>query len=370
MRSVRRALLLLAFILPPAPSCGPGGSEGAWFFVYSGGNGLAPTDPCPSIQKGCPAPGDAVHGEAKAGSDEAPVAQFRCSAHDVTRYGPNKADLPALTELFNNLSSLVCSQCLTVVTGGVNQGAALSPMLKACPSITIHGFDVQRSVFSRKGMLRRTVQPYPNAHLHRIGMGAKSGTHYNVSRPGNAHEGTGLFEPPEDKNRILGGRALVRHVGSVSTVRLDDFARGVVRPGRVFYTLLDAEGFEPLVLQGMGLDTVSGQRMFGAIQWEAGIAWTDARRPAGTFDRFEQLQALERFGYESYLIGSTSEGEAEYLPIKPGCFDAQHSADWNRGANPNVLSLHTRFANAHLKRFIHERSVTKKSRTRAPHGCV
>lgn len=352
----RLALALLAFSLPRAPACGPRGTEEAWFFVYSGGNGLGPTEPCPKVRKGCPIPGDAGHGEAKAGSNEAPAAQPRCSVHDVTRYGPNKADLAALTELFKNLSSLVCSQCLTVVTGGVNQGAAISPMLEACPAANIHGFDVQRSVFSKKGSLRRLAHRYPNLHLHRIGMGATSGSQYNISRPGTAQEGTGLFDVPKDQRSILDGRARVRHIGTVSTVRLDDFARGLVRPGRVFYTLLDAEGFEPLVMRGMSLDTVGGQRMFGAIQWEAGQAWADARRPVGTFDRFEQLQALESYGYENYLIGSTSKGEAEYLPIRPGCFDARLS-DWSGGVSPNVLSVHSRFANAHLKRFIHQRSV-------------
>ena len=72
----------------------------------------------------------------------------------------------------------------------------------------------------------------------------------------------------------------------------------------VHYALIDVEGFEPLVLQGMALHTERGRRIFPAFQWEAVYeAWVDSRHPRGALSLKAQLSALDGYGYESYAIG-------------------------------------------------------------------
>ena len=272
----------------------------------------------------------------------------------------NKADVHALLRLTAELfgADPMC-RCATVLVGGLNRGDIANLFLQACPTLSLHAFEVQKWLIKSQNRSYGPGSAHPNARLHNLGLG-RDRSWFNVSRVANAHEGAGLWE----RSTMRGSRKLT----TVQTVPLLDFAREQ-RIEQVQYAAIDVEGFEPWVFEGMRLATDDGRRMFPAFQWEAADAWTDRRRPAGTLDRREQLAALRSYGYESYIIGTTKPcgvyqhsslplstdrsctAAPTYLgPLDESFFRAD--APWWASFEGNVLSLHRQYAPPRLWRWV------------------
>ena len=283
-------------------------------------------------------------------------------AFDYYRHWPqnfdNKADLHALIHLLRELGSKLCSSpCFTLIVGGLNLGDAARLVFEACPSARLHAFEIQHQLY-------RAAVPwfrkYPNARLRNLGMGNVSGAHYKVFIPGNAREGAGFYQT---------WRGITKPLTTATTVRLFEYAREH-NLSQVHYGLIDVEGFEPCVMEGMALHTSAGQYLFPVFQWEATDAWDDSRHPAGAMNRAQQLTALRAWGYESYAIGTSSpcgisrrgqatlldracNATAVYLPVSPG-FPFMRKPVFVG----NILSIHHRFANQRLLSWVRQRAVS------------
>ena len=288
----------------------------------------------------------------------------------------NKADLHALKDLMSALSADLCSKCFTVIVGGLNLAEAALVLLRSCPKARLHAFEIQKFAY---GIGVKKLRPYPNAQVHNLGMG-HTVARYNVSRPGSAHEGAGLYNVGDLRGAVK--------ITTATTVRLDSFVKeravlqvppnptatplrrppltGCLPSIQVHYALIDVEGFEARVMEGMGLSTEEGQRMFPTFQWEAADAWDDRRRPQGTMDRQQTLVALRSWGYDNYAIGITvpcgrkqknrageydpnCNASAMYLPIDESFPFAGRGSKRFLG---NILSLHRQFASLRIRRFV------------------
>lgn len=270
----------------------------------------------------------------------------------------NKADLHALLDLMRTFSSEICAaSCFTAVVGGLNLGDAARLIFKWCPRARLHAFEIQHRLYRSAAAWFRQ---YPNAQLHNLGMGNVDFANYTVSIPGNAREGAGIY---------TSWRGIAHPLTKATTVRLFEFAQ---REGlaQVHYALIDVEGFEPNVMEGMALHTVTGQHRFPAFQWEATEAWDDSRHPKGAMDRNQQLEALRGWGYKSYAIGTSSQcgigragaatlldwscnASAIYLPISPSFVFKLARARFEG----NILSLHRRFASPLLWKWVLSRTA-------------
>ena len=125
----------------------------------------------------------------------------------------NKADLHALKDLMSALSTALCSECFTVIVGGLNLAEAALVLQRSCPSARLHAFEIQKFAY---GIGVRTLRPYTNARVHNLGMG-HTVARYNVSRPGSAHEGAGLYNVGDLRGAVK--------ITTATTVRLDSFAK-------------------------------------------------------------------------------------------------------------------------------------------------
>ena len=207
----------------------------------------------------------------------------------------NKADLHALMALVRELNTTLCSPGFTLVVAGMNNGNAARIFLDACPQASLHGFEVQNTLFKRLSRQFLHQPSYPNAKLFRLGLGNETGRTFAVSMPGNAREGAGLS--------VEGWRGIGHPISQANTTTLSAHATEH-ELATVHYALIDVEGFEPLVLQGMALHTERGRRRFPTFQWEAVYdAWVDSRHPRGAPSLEAQLRTLDGYDYESYAIG-------------------------------------------------------------------
>ena len=207
----------------------------------------------------------------------------------------NEVDLPVLRQMLGEVNATLCpsgaadTEQIVAMNAGLNLGTLAKLFVDACPRAHLYGFEVQRKLYAGNAAAFR---PYPNAHIFNLGLSDREET-LNISMPGNAHGGAGLWQP-------VGRWRRSRRVGSSRTVALRAFAREH-HLRRVDYLALDVEGFEPRVIDGM--DLCDGARVFSAFQWEAGGTWLDERHPAGARDREAQLSQLAACGYVSHLIG-------------------------------------------------------------------
>ena len=180
----------------------------------------------------------------------------------------DKKDFLAVRHMLQTLSGVsdadgsLCRRNFTVVMGGLNDGQLARVMLKACPQMTLHGFEILPTQFRR---CAARLKAWPFTSVHNAGLSERSGTQLVTAAPNGASEMTRL------------GGTVAAHGGgdaeSVRTVALDDFARDQ-HLGRVDFAAIDTEGHDASVLRGMRLDLPRGRRTFPVVQYEIGGLWT------------------------------------------------------------------------------------------------
>ena len=313
-----------------------------------------------------------------------------------TRYmGSTFADKKDFMAVLDMLTTIDCKAsggtALTVINGGLNDCLFASQMLKLCPGLTIHGFEVARG---NADSCRIALSAYRGARVHNQGMSRGRGTAHLIfdcasdkscsnSSQGGAMTGIVLGELQKQQKQSSGTE--------VPTVGLLQFAEQQ-QLQRAHFTLIDTEGHEPEVLRGMHLRRALGPATFGAIQFEISGFWIDPARRAWRSNSsqlaaawFTQANHLDRAGYRLFMIGGTSRckvtshdhyscrGKATYLPVTPGFFEQlgpiyeRHSkgrlfqgGQTRVGFPPtfNVLAMHTRHADPAIQVFVQSRVMS------------
>jgi FkbM family methyltransferase len=186
----------------------------------------------------------------------------------------NDADFAGVRRLMDVfLNEGLCQPTTVVLIGGVNEGQLASKILELCPSLTLHGFEVQEGLARSTGELLAAIGI--NAVVRHLGMGDEELDGIAVTGQ-QGSEQAGLYTAE--------GRWSDEPVqGTVSTVKL---SRWAPRQGidSVAYLVIDAEGFEPKIIRGMELHLESSQRLFPLFQFELGGTWADedsVRRHSG-----------------------------------------------------------------------------------------
>ena len=248
------------------------------------------------------------------------------------RYG-NKADFLASTRLFRHLKSRgVDSPNSVVLIAGANRGQYMVNVLRECPRLTVHGFEIQEGE-RRKAI--EAVRDYPGATVHGVGWGEETAREIKIGGSGGT---AGLYDPQGQRGWTLLGE-------TASTVRLDDWARSNAVDSALF-VLVDTEGYEPKIIRGMGLGLEQNRRRFPCFQYELGGTWAarDRRHNGDSWGQEDTARHLQGLGYDLYLVG-----EDGWLPIDPDFFRTENNPHiQDEGFGPfiqgNALALHPLFA--------------------------
>lgn len=201
-------------------------------------------------------------------------ADFFCNKCDFDFY---KKFLPTLS-CCNDKNSII-------ITGGVNEGAMIDLLLDVCPKPVIHGFEIQNKLYETLLLKYSLLQ---RVRLYNLGFSDKSTKEASIN--GN-NEMAGLYRTFQDqspKNE------------TVSTVSLAEF---VEDKGNVCFSVIDVEGFESKVIQGMGLK--ENLKHFKIFAFELGGTWADSRNPS-SWRQQDACAYLENNGYNLYIIGKTN----------------------------------------------------------------
>lgn len=212
---------------------------------------------------------------------------FFCNKCDFDFY---KTFLPTLS-CCNDTNSII-------ITGGVNDGAMIDLLLDVCPKPVIHGFEIQNKLYETLLLKYSLLQ---RVRLHNLGFSDKSTKDTTINGNG---ETAGLYKSQSPKKRSLfwdqSPKSQSPKSETVSTVSLAEF---VEDKGNVCISVIDVEGFESKVIQGMGLK--DNLKHFKIFAFELGGTWVDSRNPS-SWRQQDACAYLENNGYNLYIIGKTN----------------------------------------------------------------
>lgn len=244
----------------------------------------------------------------------------------------NKADFPAIKHLVER--SGLCASNNPILIGGVNEGQFLLQVVQLCPNATIHGFEIQPSIFKTT---QAKVQNLTNVHLHNKGWGERSQSGLQIGGSGGT---AGLYQTKGTRFDDWG----MQDVTS-STVALSEWCteRGI---GTTSYVVIDVEGYEPKVLRGMKLDRIENQKRFPHIQFELGGTWARLDPRHGGENEWSQFQAarfMQSWNYRLFLIGMERwmEVSAEFFEPGPHMLEERNNGKFVQG---NLLCLHNEYS--------------------------
>ena len=185
----------------------------------------------------------------------------------------------------------------------------------------IHGWEI--GSFNYKQAATR-MRRHPEARLHHAGVSATNGTMW-----ASASEG-----PTGGLRSAASGHGSAR----VPVVAWADYvaAMGIKR---VAYALIDTEGHEVSVVQGMRLER--NRHVFPVFQYELGGAWL-SKHHATSLTEKDMAEYLEGLSYRLFLIGSmrraaTGRDEPVLLPINASAYS---SREWECPGYVNFGSWH------------------------------
>ena len=211
-----------------------------------------------------------------------------------------------------------------ILLGGLNNGQLADFVLKHCKGPKIHGFEIQEDLYE---LLLLKYSPLGNRlKINNVGMSNVAGESPVASA--GSHETAGLFQTFRNQTVWDGSK-------KVRTIRLDDYVDVNRLAGSVCLSIIDVEGHEPKVLQGMDLSNRASD--FPVLAYELGGTWAkgDTRR-AGSWLQSDAARFLTNLGYKLYLIGSNS-----LLSVDAAFFEESKALDEGYGpfVQGNLLAV-------------------------------
>ena len=267
----------------------------------------------------------------------------RSLAHFVSRknsYG-NKADFSALERLITFFHDLGHDgEDSTILLGGMNEGQLSERILGSMPNISFYGFEIQEKYYNNA--IER-LSPFPHVHAVNMGLGDVRKSNIPIGGPEGPH--AGLYNP-----KGQWGWTVQRGGRGVDTIPLADFAiqHGITN---ATYVVIDTEGYEPKVIRGMRLSSTTHQRRFPLFQFELGGTWAarDARHNNDVWTQKDVVQALDDWGYETFLIG-----EDDWLQVDARFFEQVNNPGmdddgFGKFIQGNLLVMHRNYTDPGLR---------------------
>lgn len=225
-----------------------------------------------------------------------------------------------------------------LLLGGLNRGQLAGLVLEGCPGPTLHGFEIQEDLY--EASLLRYSALRSRVRVNNLGMSSAAGA-ASVGQVGG-HETAGLYSiDPAPVAQRAAAAAAKNGTGPAPTpriartVRLDDYVDAKGLRNAVCAAIIDVEGHEAKVLQGMDLPARAAQ--FPVIAVELGGTWAprDPRR-AGSWLQADAARFLTNVGYRLYLIGADA-----LLPVNEKFFADSRALDAGRGTfvQGNLLAM-------------------------------
>jgi FkbM family methyltransferase len=263
----------------------------------------------------------------------------------------NKADfvfVEALASVLTKMNACGSSSKLAIIMGGLNEGQLAHHLLDSCKGLHLVGLEIQEKMFQISAhSLPNSI--YENSIVIHSGMSDKD---REVTFLGE-NEGSSIVET-DDLNRLKEWKRSSYKVRVSPLTSI--YQKYVLDKGLVlFYTSIDTEGHEPLVIRGMQLENDCNRMIFNAFQYEVGGTWAerDDRHPKGSFSEFEMASYLHSFGYELYMIG------ADLLRVEPNFFlfptDDEGFGPFVPG---NVLAMQRMYADIELVDYVDSVALT------------
>jgi hypothetical protein len=248
----------------------------------------------------------------------------------------------------------------TFIIVGLNEGKLLASLLKCAPppsssAVSVHAFDIQAKYV--RAAQQRHVNATRSFHFNLAGVSNTTSKH--ARRPVAGVNGTaGLYDEDVVAAALPNwARATVKGV-LVPVTTLTHYAT-THNVSRADYTVIDAEGHDSLVIQGMRLHVPAHRRRFSAFQYELGITVGDPRKPYGSASDAALAADLVAWGYDLYLIGLMS-----VMRITPDFFRLP-----GVDCHGNVLAVHPAHAHPAVLELVAGSSSTPLPPT-VPRGCV
>lgn len=267
----------------------------------------------------------------------------------------NKADFKGIRRIVDMLlNDGLCMPSTVFLVGGVNNGQLASEILKLCPNIAFHGFEVQAEVAQKTAELLKKLNK--NANVYHLGMSDQEKDGLSVVGQMGS-EGAGLFQVKHSPYL----RNYPQQTTKVSTVMLSRWAP-LHNITTVTYAVIDTEGHEPKVIRGMELHKEESQKLFPLFQFEVGGTWADERHGDDPWNIEDTVKHIEDAGYEVYMIG-----EEYWMRVYHSFFTDQYFNRFNAGngkyAEGNILCVHNKFSLPSLRaaiRAIHPPGVSSR----------
>lgn len=238
-----------------------------------------------------------------------------------------------------------CGPSTVLVDGGLNRGQTAELILESCPDTTFHGVEFQKSLYD---MVAAKFKEQPNVHIYHQGWG---------------HENSVVHSSGSGETAVLDKNGEGDEV-SVTTM-LDFYEKTGAKS--FDFMLIDTEGMEPMILEGMHLESLTNRQRFPLFQIEMTQAWVrmaEKLKPLRPKTGSEVATMLEEYGYELYLVGrGNPRSEASWWRV-PASFFAEGKGAINTdpvcNVHPetttipmtmfnNVLCVHPTYANPILR---------------------
>lgn len=225
----------------------------------------------------------------------------------------------------------------TIFIGGLNEGQLAQEYYFYCPGLSLVGVEIQTDAFER---LKVLFKDKSNVYLYNIGIGDVVETVYVRGA------GEGAFLNNEDTK-------IQRFTSAeISKNAIQVLPLAMIHPEVNFlYTVIDTEGYEPIVIAGMGLQRAQYRKKFPLFQFEIGGTWAlgDDRHPKGSMTLDETFTWLLNRGYRLFLIGKHG-----LLPIDYGFYASvpKENEGYGEFLGGNVMAACYEFMDPKVVQFV------------------
>lgn len=253
-----------------------------------------------------------------------PQAPARTTTMRKQKSTENKDDhafLQGFSKLLNDIG--MCNPSHSIAVGGLNRGQGASVLLGSCRDIRLYGFEISPTELAAA---RESLAKYPNVVYNRMGMGDVNDVVH--------------FTDNGSKGGIYGA--------GKSTVQVVPLAEYFAKLSEnLSYLLIDVEGYESIVLMGMGLQHERNRKRFPMFQYELGGTWAerDNRHPKGSMNQYEIASFLINRGYKLFMMGDSA-----LYPVMSAEFFMEGDRNEGKGSfvQGNALAVHPEFVDPRI----------------------
>lgn len=264
----------------------------------------------------------------------------------------NQEDFSYAKRLFTHLNAAgACTENNAVIVGGLNLGQYAHQIIDNCPMM-LFGFEIGPEQFAKAS---ESFQHYPHAHLFNMGMGDVPGKETFL---GSESSMTGFYHPSPGERFYNEGNSQSIPIKITPLSSFLDQQSENHSSFNLIYTSIDTEGYEAMVIHGMGLQQLKNRKRFAVFQFELGGTWAthDPRHPKGSMSQEEVTRYLENRGYHLYLIGRHN-----LLQVNADFFkENTHMEDEGYGKyiQGNLLAVYHIFAQHDILNFIEHDAIS------------